>query len=195
MVIKTKKLNKQRNKHRNKYTSTKSKVSRRTRKNDLVLRGGGDDVEIYYKKPGLLTFGKIEGSSDIKTGLQRIKSKQLYELPQFKFNTVGSYRFSLNIKNYDINEKNKPQQNIYGRPLQTSSSTSFEKFAEYKVKHNKFLSDEKSGGNIESSVLDKYVKKYKQISIYIKVYKTEIKDKRETEKHIKDVYFNLEPKD
>jgi len=189
MVIKTKKLNKQHNKHLNKYNSTKKKVSRRTRKNDLVLRGGSDDVKIYYKKPGLLTFGKIEGSTDTKTSLQSINSKQLYNLPYFKFSTSGQYRFILEIKNY--NDDSKPQ-NAYGRRL---PSTSFEKFAEYKVKHNKFLSNEKSGGTIESSVLDKYVKKFKQISIHIRVYKTEKKDKKETEKHIKDIYFNLEPKD
>lgn len=187
MVVKTKKLNKQRNKHLNKYTSTKKTVFRRTRKNDLVLRGGGDDVEIYYKKPGLLTFGKIEGSTDSKTGLQPIKSKQLYELPYFKFKTVGSYKFILEIKNYiDVSKKN-----TYGQQ-QTST---FVPFTEYKVKHNKLLSNEKSGGNINNSILDSYIKKYKQISIHIKVYKTEKIDKTEKEKYIKDIYFNLEPKD
>ena len=190
MFVKTKKLNKQRNKQLNKYTSTKKKVSRRTRKNDLLLRGGGDDVEIYYKKPGLLTFGKIKGSTDSKTGLQSINSKQLYNLPYFKFGTSGQYRFILGIKNYY--DDSKIQSNRHG---QRPPSTSFEKFAEYKVKHNKFLSNEKSGGTIESSVLDKVVKKYKQIAIHIRVYKTEKIDKKETEKHIKDIYFNLEPKD
>ena len=150
--------------------------------------GGGDDVEIYYKKPGIFTFGKIEASTDHKTGIQLVKSKQLYELPQIKINTVGTYRFELGIKNYvDGNDKT---YNSYGR------GSNFEKFAEYKHKHNKFMGNEKTiVSNIDNKILDKYIKKFKQISMRVKVYKLEKNEKGETYKEHKIYYFNLEPKD
>lgn len=159
--------------------------------------GGGDDVEIYYKKPGIFTFGKIEASTDHKTGIQSVKSKQLYELPQIKINTVGTYKFELGIKYYvDGNDKT---YNSYGR------GSNFDKFAEYKHKHNKFMANEKTiVSNIDNKILTKYIKKfpsiiknnvYYQVSIRVKVYKLEKNEKGETYKEHKTYYFNLEPKD
>ena len=156
-----------------------------TRKHQV---GGSDDVEIYYKKPGIMSFGKIEPKTDI----QSIKSKQLYELPIIKVNNVGIYRFELSIKNY-VGSNNK-SYNSYGRGY--SSSSGFEKFAEYKHKHNRFMANEKTiVNNINTTVLDKFVKKYKQVSIRITVYKLEKTTSGETYKHYKTYDFNLEPKD
>jgi hypothetical protein len=170
--------------HASKYVNKKKTLKRQN--------GGGDDVDIYYKKPGIFTFGKIEASTDAKTGIQSVKSKQLYELPQIKINTVGTYRFELGIKNYvDGNDKT---YNSYGRGY--SSSSNFEKFAEYKHKHNKFMANEKTiVSNIDNKILDRYIKKYKQISMRIKVYKLEKNEKGESYKEYKIYYFNLEPKD
>lgn len=99
MVIKTKKLNKQRNKHRNKYTSTKSKVSRRTRKNDLVLRGGGDDVEIYYKTKK----GNTKVASEDTT--YEIFHETLKNLPTIKINANGKYKIMFSYIKYAIDNK------------------------------------------------------------------------------------------
>jgi len=154
--------------------------------------GGGDDVEIYYKKPGIFTFGKIGASTDRKTGMQSVKSKQLYELPQIKINTVGTYRFELRIKNYD--DGNDKTYNSSGRGY--SSSSNFERFAEYEHKHNKFMANVKTiVSNIDTKILDKYIKKFKQISILVEVYKLEKNEKSKTYKLHNKYYFNLEPKD
>ena len=163
--------------------------------------GGGDDVEIYYKKPGIFTFGKIEALTDAKTGIQSIKVKQLYELPQIKINTVGTYRFELGIKKID--NKIDKKHNSYGRSY--SSNSNFEQFAEYEHKHNKFMANEKTiVSNINNNILAKYIEKietisktniYVQVSIRIKVYKVEKNEKGKSYKEYKIYYFNLEPKD
>jgi hypothetical protein len=156
--------------------------------------GGGDDVEIYFKKPGLLAFGTINASTDKNTPVQKINSKQIYELPHIKFSSSGNYRFIFSIKNYDNPDISTSTSSRY--PVHQASS-SFDKYAEYKFKHNKILSDQQiSVTSIDSKIIDRYAKKYKHISIYIKVYKIEKNTKKDNvEKHIKDYYLNLEPKD
>lgn len=167
----------------------KSGNVKRTRKHHV---GGGDDVEIYYKKPGVLTFGKIEASTDANTVSQKVKYTQLYKFPVIKVNNIGTYSFALEIKNY-VNGNDKTY-NSYGRGY--SSSSNFEKFAEYKHKHNRFMANEKTiVNNINTTILDKYVKKYKQVSIRITVYKLEKTDKGEKYQQYKIYYFNLEPRD
>jgi hypothetical protein len=113
MVVKTKKLNKQ----RNKYTSTKRKVSRRTRKNNLVLRGGGDDVEIYYKqKTGAFSSEKIEpiqlpnsySTPKVETNnLKYINSKLVLDIPYIKAKNEGIYTFKFTIIPYKCQLNNQ----------------------------------------------------------------------------------------
>ena len=85
---KTKKQN--RNKNANRHINKHSRIHKRTR---MQLGGGDDDVEIYFKKPGLLAFGTINASTDKNTPVQKINSKQIYELPHIKFSIAGNYIF------------------------------------------------------------------------------------------------------
>jgi hypothetical protein len=180
---KTKKQN--RNKNANRHVNKHSRIHKRTR----MQLGGGDDVEIYFKKPGLLTFGKINASTDKNTPVEKINSKQIYELPHIKFSSSGNYKFIFSIKDYDNPNISTSTSSRY--PVHQASSP-FDIYAAYTFKHNKILSDEKQAvKSIDPKVIDKYAK-FKEISIYIKVYKIE---KNLVEKHIKDYYFNLKTAD
>jgi hypothetical protein len=164
---------------------------KKTNKKTLKCHIGGGDIYIYYKKPGLFSFNKIEASTDKNPKFYKIKTSELYKLPQIKINNVGTYKFNFYIKNYV--EGNDITYNLRGRGY--SASLSFENFAEYTHTHNRFMSNIKELRNLNTKILDKYVKKFRQISINIKIYKLEKNDTGKIFKEYKNYYFNLEPID
>lgn len=189
MVVKTKKLNKQRNKHRNKYTSTKSKVSRRTRKNDLVLRGGGDDVEIYYKK-GFLN--KIRASNSPNETIKEIQYKKLSEMPEIKINKNGRYKIMFYYKDYNNQSQEKSRyysaDNIFAECELERTGTLTHTVKTLVEKTDKL-----------KNLLEKYASEYvqKALTITIKIYNADINKTTKAVTYQSNpnltYYFNLKP--
>jgi hypothetical protein len=102
MLVKTKKLNKQRNKHLNKYTSTKKKVSRRTRKNDLVLRGGGEDGEYFRAFYENSILKKNIYAKTTESSLNKLNYLRCQELPKIELKKNGKYKIRISIKSLDV---------------------------------------------------------------------------------------------
>jgi hypothetical protein len=102
MLVKTKKLNKQRNKHLNKYTSTKKKVSRRTRKNDLVLRGGGEDGEYFRAFYENSILKKNIYAKTTESSLNKLNYLRCQELPKIELKKNGKYKIKIFTKSLDV---------------------------------------------------------------------------------------------
>lgn len=196
MVVKTQKLNKQRNKHRNKYTSTKKKVSRRTRKNDLVLRGGGDDVEIYYK---INFFNKIMASTSPTDSLKEIDYKKLSKIPEIKINKNGRYKIMFYYKKY-MDPASETQKIYASQTLGTGSL-----FAEHKLERTGKLTHTVKTLSINTNLLTAYQKLLKEyadlrslvaLTITIQIFNLNLnKNKVETQSTTPNLtyYFNLQP--
>ena len=211
MVVKTKKLNKQRNKHRNKYTSTKSKVSRRTRKNDLVLRGnsistkrkvsksyrnkrtrknnlvlrGGsisDDFEIYYKNSRLFSSDKIKPYSDSKSKLEYIDENNLYNFPNIKINNKTPYKYEFTFSIVPINDK-------FEKINQRENIT-----FKYVITRNKGFFSPKNNPSKEKDIpndqLKALLKTYKNIRISVNIIRRELNN-LSSYKDKFEYYFNL----
>lgn len=170
-------------------TRSNRKITRKYKKQT----GGADDIDIYYKKTGIVSFGAIRPSTDPKSSIQQIDAKQLYTLPIVKINTIGiKYKFEFFIKNYD----STAIQTSYSGYNQSRSYTSgYEKFAEYTHKHNRFMSNNKSiSQSLTATTIDKWVKKYRQITIQIKVSKLTKTTNGDKYTPMQTYYFNLELK-
>ena len=194
MAVKTQQRKKQLNKHSKKYTSIKKKVSRRTRKNDLVLRGGGDDVEIYYK---INFFNKIIASTSPTDSLKNIDYKKLSKMPEIKINKNGRYLIKFFYKNY----KDPETQKIYASPTLGTGSL----FAEHKLERTGKLTHTVKTLSINTNLLTTYQKLLKEyadlrslvaLTITIQIFNLNLnKNKVETQSTTPNLtyYFNLLP--
>lgn len=191
MVVKTQKrnkqLNKQRNKHSNKYTSTKKTGSKRTRKNNLVLQGGSQDVEIYYKKN---VFSKIIASTIPNDSLKDIQYKKLSKMPEIKINKNGIYRIMFYCKDYQT-QNTVSQQNPGSL------------FAEYQLQRSGILThiikkiSEKTDGL--KKILETYasINVQKALTIIVRIYNGVINKNTKVTTYEQapnlTYYFNLKP--
>jgi len=184
MVVKTQHRKKQFNKHSKKYTSTKKTVSRRTRKNDLVLRGGGEDVEIYYKKN---FFNKIIGSTSPNEAIKEIQYKKLSKMPEIKIHKNGIYQIKFFYKDYQTqNTVSNPGTNFGLFELERSGT----------LTHTTKTISESTGGlkKIQDNYANEQIQKSLTITVQISTGSfNKTKKIREYSSPYLTYYFNLKP--
>jgi hypothetical protein len=102
MVVKTQKRKKQLNKHSKKYTSTKKTGSRRTRKNNLVLRGGSEDGEYFRAFYENSILKKNIYAKTTESSLNKLNYLRCQELPKIELKKNGKYKIRISIKSLDV---------------------------------------------------------------------------------------------
>jgi hypothetical protein len=191
MVVKTQRYNKTYARQKLVKHNTKKHVARRTSKNNLKLRGGGDDIEIYYSR-NFLKGGNIIASTSMGE-LKKIPYKMLSELPTIKLNRNDKYKIIFLYKDYDSNPQQQQQRS-------TSSGTPF---AEYELERKGMFTTTKTNEKITklTDLVKLYASELKlnALTIIIKLYKGTIDKTTKTTIYPSSTsptttyYFNLNP--